>query len=68
MGRVQRQATKIYRALGGDGNWLDGPPPKPKWMRWRTYDRLAGYLQWPIWFGLDGRGNAVSVAVRMISE
>jgi hypothetical protein len=41
MGRAQRQATKVYRALGGDGNWMDGPPPKPKWMRWRTYDRMA---------------------------
>ena len=43
-GRAQLQAMKIYRALGGDGHWMDGPPPKPKWMRWCTYDRLATKL------------------------
>jgi hypothetical protein len=43
-GRAQLQAVKIYRALGGDGHWMDGPPAKPKWMRWRTYDRLATKL------------------------
>ena len=43
-GRAQLQAIKIYRALGGDGHWMDGPPPKPKWMRWGTYDRLATKL------------------------
>jgi hypothetical protein len=21
------------------------PPPKPKWMRWRTYNRLAGRFE-----------------------
>ena len=41
MGRAQRQAMKVFRRLEGEGNWRDGPPPKPKWMRWRTYDRLA---------------------------
>jgi hypothetical protein len=45
MGRAQLQAIKIYRMLGGDGNWRDGPPPKPKWMRWRTYDRLATKME-----------------------
>lgn len=44
MGRAQLQATKVYGALGGMGNWRDGAPPKPKWMRWRTYERLAGEL------------------------
>jgi hypothetical protein len=37
--RVHRQGMKLYRKLGGDGNWTDGPPAKPKWMRWRTYER-----------------------------
>jgi hypothetical protein len=46
MGRAQRQATKIYRALGGDGHWMDGAPPKPKWMRWHTYERLADKLDY----------------------
>ncbi|MGE0735306.1 MAG: hypothetical protein AB7P50_11190 [Alphaproteobacteria bacterium] len=37
--RVHRQGRKLHRALGGDGEWMDGPPDKPKWMRWRTYRR-----------------------------
>jgi hypothetical protein len=44
MYQAQRQALKVYRALQGDGNWRDGAPPKPKWMRWRTYERLADKL------------------------
>src|SRR5476651_1519879 len=40
-GRAQLQAEKVYAALGGDGHWMDGAPPKPKWMRWATYDRKA---------------------------
>jgi hypothetical protein len=44
MYQAQRQALKVYRALEGEGNWRDGAPPKPKWMRWRTYERLADKL------------------------
>jgi hypothetical protein len=38
--RLQRRAAKLNRQLGGKGldTW-DAPPPKPKWMRWKTYDR-----------------------------
>jgi hypothetical protein len=46
MGRAQRQAIKVYKALRGDGHWMDGSPAKPKWMRWRTYDRLADKLEY----------------------
>lgn len=42
--RAQRQAIKAYRALRGEGNWRNGAPSKPKWMRWRTYERIAGRL------------------------
>jgi hypothetical protein len=35
---------KTYRLLKGEGNWRDGALPKPKGMRWRTYDRLAARL------------------------
>lgn len=42
--RAQRQAIKAYRALSGERNWRDGAPDKPKWMRWKTYDRLAARL------------------------
>jgi hypothetical protein len=39
-GRLQRRAAMLNRQLGGDGwaGW-DSPPIKPKWMRWRTYER-----------------------------
>jgi hypothetical protein len=37
--RIHLQGRRLSRALGGDGHWLDGPPPKPKWMRWATYER-----------------------------
>jgi hypothetical protein len=42
--RAQRQAIKAYRALRGEGNWRNAAPPKPKWMRWPTYNRLADRL------------------------
>lgn len=44
-GRAQLQAERIYRRLGGNGHWMDDPPPKPKWMRWRTYDRQVARLE-----------------------
>ncbi|MFL5270254.1 MAG: hypothetical protein ACJ8AH_27300, partial [Stellaceae bacterium] len=38
--RLQRRAAKLNSQLGG-GGWgaWDAPPRKPKWMRWRTYER-----------------------------
>jgi hypothetical protein len=44
-GRLQRRAAMLNRQLGGDGwaGW-DSPPIKPKWMRWRTYERR--YERW----------------------
>jgi hypothetical protein len=43
--RLQRRAAKLNRQLGGEGwgSW-DKPPTKPKWMRWRTYERK--YERW----------------------
>jgi hypothetical protein len=43
--RLQRRAAKLNRQLGGEGwgSW-DTPPIKPKWMRWRTYERK--YERW----------------------
>lgn len=38
--RLMRRARKLHRALGGDGEALgQEAPPKPKGMRWRTYER-----------------------------
>jgi len=40
--RRMRKARKLHRQLGGDGyeigSW-EYPPEKPKWQRWRTYER-----------------------------
>ena len=43
-GRAQRQARKVSASLGDADHWMGGPPPKPKWMRWRTYERKAARL------------------------
>jgi hypothetical protein len=44
-GRLQRRAAMLNRQLGGEGwgSW-DTPPTKPKWTRWRTYERK--YERW----------------------
>jgi hypothetical protein len=43
--RLQRRAAMLNYQLGGEGwgTWND-PPAKPKWMRWRTYERK--YERW----------------------
>jgi hypothetical protein len=39
--RAQRKARNIRHRLGATGSSFDAPfPPKPKRMRWATYDRL----------------------------
>ncbi len=45
MDRAWRRGSKLYRSMGGEGDWRDDPPPKPKWMRWRTYQRKAAELE-----------------------
>ncbi len=65
MYQAQRQALKVYRALRGDGNWRDGAPPKPKTMRWRTYERLANKLDH--YNARFDRGWSLSVA-RLLSR
>ena len=45
MDRAWRRGSKLHRSMGGgDADWRDGPPPKPKWMRWRTYERKSAEL------------------------
>lgn len=43
--RIHMRARRLHRTLGGEGNWLDGPPEKPKWMRWATYRRKVDRLE-----------------------
>ena len=42
--RLLRRAQKLHLALGGDGA-VDFPPLKPKWMRWRTYERRVAAIE-----------------------
>jgi hypothetical protein len=44
----------LDRQLGGKGwaTW-DSPPPKPKWMRWETYER-----KYEVWRRVVERANA----------
>lgn len=40
------RAQKLHQRLGGDGNMLwYRRPPKPKWMRWRTYRACVSHLE-----------------------
>jgi hypothetical protein len=42
MDRAHHRLGRLHRKLGADYDGPDGiPPPKPKWMRWRTYSRIA---------------------------
>ncbi|MGE3907139.1 MAG: hypothetical protein AB7F36_14385 [Reyranellaceae bacterium] len=39
--RAARRADWIRERLGWEAGILNGEGPKPKWMRWRTFDRLV---------------------------
>ena len=42
--RLMQKAQKLHRQL--DNDWCDDDyPPKPKWQRWRTYERKVPALQ-----------------------
>ena len=42
MDRAHHRLGRLHRKLGADYDGPDGiPPAKPKWMRWRTYSRIA---------------------------
>lgn len=43
--RIHLQGNKTFVALGGSGNWQGPLPSKPKWMRWRTFDRKVARLE-----------------------
>jgi hypothetical protein len=40
-GRATRRADKLRVRLGWEPGILNGNGSKPKWMRWRTFERLA---------------------------
>jgi hypothetical protein len=64
--RLMRRARKLHRDLGGDGAAIGQmPPPKPKWMRYRTYERKVS-----AWRAADERADAAwaAGAWRLISR
>jgi hypothetical protein len=42
--RLHRAIGKVHRKLGRKGGAWDDLPDKPKWMRWRTYERHVDRL------------------------
>ena len=45
MARAHRRAARLHRRLGSPQRQAFGStPPKPKWMRWPTYERLLDEL------------------------
>lgn len=40
--RIQARAHKLFTRLGGDSDFV----MKPKWMRWRTFNRLVDQAHW----------------------
>jgi hypothetical protein len=40
-GRATRRADRLRARLGWEPGILNGEGEKPKWMRWRTFDRLT---------------------------
>jgi hypothetical protein len=58
MDRAHQRLARLHRKLGADYDGPDGPPPpRPKWMRQRTYQRAVQQIE-------DGEDhlNAVFVA------
>jgi hypothetical protein len=63
--RLWRRARKIRRELGGGDNLMDDYPDKPKWMRWRTYDRKIALLD-----ALESRADRIwtAGAIRLLER
>ena len=46
MDRAQHRLRRLHRKLSADYDGPDGiPPPRPKWMRQRTYDRVVQQIE-----------------------
>jgi hypothetical protein len=62
--RLQRRVAKLNRELGGLGwtTWQE-TPPKPKWVRWATYDRKVAQWKHAV---IRARGELISGARRLL--
>ena len=55
MDQAHHRLARLHRKLGADYDDPDmPPPPKPKWMRWKTYSRVATQI-------LDGQERLETV-------
>jgi hypothetical protein len=46
MDRAHHNLARLHKKLGADYDGPDNsPPPKPKWMRWGTYSRIAQQIE-----------------------
>ncbi len=46
MDRAHHHLARLHRKLGAEYDGPDlSPPPKPKWMRWKTYSRIANQIE-----------------------
>jgi hypothetical protein len=58
MDRAHHRLARLHRSLGADYDGPDGPPPpRPKWMRQRTYQRAVQQIE-----NAEDHLNAVFVA------
>lgn len=46
MGCAHQRLARLHRKLKAEYDFPDmPPPPKPKWMRWKTYSRIAKQIE-----------------------
>jgi hypothetical protein len=46
MDRAHLRLARLHRKLGAEYERPDlPPPPKPKWMRWKTYSRISAQIE-----------------------
>lgn len=46
MDQAHHQLARLHRKLSADYDGPEmSPPPKPKWMRWKTYSRIARHIE-----------------------
>ena len=46
MDQAHHHLARLHRKLGADYDGPEMPPPtKPKWIRWKTYSRIARHIE-----------------------
>lgn len=60
--RCYRRANKLRQCLGGEPG-VQSNIPKPKWMRWRTYEQVVRKIE-----ALEDNGFLVAVAISALRD